>query len=194
MTGRFRPAPPSSPTRPGERPSPTALVDILGARVHVDIVIPRTTFAGKMRLVSRSEEFEADLAAREWMSSNGFPVDGSAHSSPYVALTWQYERLARILAVAIREPANTERALAAPEDYRGLDDDQLDALGLRYADLRAQLSPIEAGALSDDDLAAIVAAAKKKDTEGLMLFGSSKLARFISTSADQPATSPTTTS
>lgn len=186
MTTRFRPTTPR-PAVSESQVSPDAVVDFLGARVHVDIAIPGHGNTGKMRLISRKEEFEIDVEAREWMRSNGYPIDGTAHASPYVAATWHYERLSRILAVAIRDPKNTALALATVDDYRDLDDATLDALDVTYRDLAARLNPIEGPPLEQRELDEIVAAAKKKDVAALMLFGSSRLARFATTSVEPPA-------
>lgn len=188
MTGRFRPTVTRSTAGNSEPPvSPSQVVDFIGARVHVDIVIPRTSIAGKMRLVSRREDFEATAEARAFLADSGFPIDGTGYSALGTAETFSHELQARLLAVAIRDPADVSRALATVDDYRELDGDQLDILGAHYRDLRAKLDPIGAMSLEPKELEAMLDAAKKKDMESLMAFGSAKLARFAITSADQPA-------
>lgn len=178
------------PGTPAAEPPPSAAaqaVDFLGARRYRDIIIPRSNIAGKMRLVSRAEEFAVDADTRKFLSLNSFPVDGAAHSSLGAPLAWNFERIVRILHKAIREPANVGRELASLDDYRDLDDDQLDALWAMYEDWRAEIDPVGAGSITEDEFAKMLELAKKKDAAGLMRFGSSKLARFAITSADQPS-------
>ncbi len=184
MQGRFRPTTPRPAASSSETsPPPEQVADFIGARVHVDIVIPRTNVAGKMRLVSRKEEFEVDAETRAWLAEYGFPIDGTGHAALGTSVTWSYERQARILAIAVRDPKNPALALATADEYRDLDDDQLDALGARYRDLQLQLDPIGTVSITPAELDKMLDAAKKKDVVSLMQFGCSKLARFAITSA-----------
>lgn len=171
-----------------------SLAEMIGARRHVDIVVPRTEIRGKMRLCSRAEELEANADARRTMIEAGFPVDTGAHSALGGTIHWSLEVAVRMLAVAVRELENTERALASVDEWRECDDQQILALQTRYQDLVAELDPLGANALTDGQLAGLTAAAKKKDADLLMAFGSRLLALFAITSADQPASSETPTS
>lgn len=165
------------------RPDVAGAVDLAlaGARVHVDVTIPRTTVRGRMRLISRGEKFAATAEVRRELAAAGFPVDGTAFSSLGASDQYQYELAAHVLAIAVRDPANTDRALAPLDDWRACDDDQIAALWREYQDLEARLDPIgsELVALTEAEQAAFVAAAKKKDAETLISFGSRKLARFV---------------
>lgn len=169
------------------------LVDLVGARVHHDIVIPRTGIRAKLRLCSRSEISEARAEARRALEANGFPVDASAVTALGAGDEWTYELAIRVLAVAVRDPSNVGLALASLEDWRECDDSQIAALGKMYEDLEAELDPLgdNSAPLTEADHAAIVNAAKKKERAVLMSFGSRKLSAFLLTSADQPASSPT---
>jgi hypothetical protein len=172
------------------------LVDLVGSRRHVDIVIPRTQIAAKMRLGSRREVSEARSDARRALQEAGFPVDASAVTALGAGEEWQYELSVRLLAVAIRNPSKTELALASVDDWRECDDDQIAALMRQYDDFAARVDPLgeEGAGLTDAEMIELVAAAKKKDADLLMSFGSRKLASFILTSASRPATSPIQTS
>jgi hypothetical protein len=172
------------------------LVDLVGARRHIDVVIPRTQITAKMRLCSRREISEARAEARRALQAEGFPVDASAVAALGAGEEWQYELAVRTLAVAIRNPKKTELALASLDDWRECDDDQIAALMKTYDDFAARIDPLgeNAPGLTEPEVHALIAAAKKKDADTLMSFGSRKLASFILTSAFPPASSPTPTS
>jgi hypothetical protein len=190
-TGRLRPTEPrsSAATELAERA-------LTGARVFVDITIPRTEIRGKMRLVSRAELFAINATARRELQEAGFPVDGTAITALGASEQWQYEIGARTLAIAVREPGNVERALASVEEWRECDDDQIAALYQQYTDLAHRIDPLgdEGNGLTEIEIEQLTAAAKKKDSGILISFGSRKLASFILTSAEQLARSVTPTS
>lgn len=156
-----------------------ALTDAIGTRTHIDVLVPRTEVAAKMRLATRAERFDATAETRRFIEAAGFPVDASAVSALGAHEQWSYELGLRILAVAVREAANPERALASVEEWRQCDDDQLDALWSRYQDLEAELDPLGVGELSKADESTILAAARKADVDLLTSFGSRKLAQCI---------------
>lgn len=186
MNGRLRPT--AEPRTGGM--SELAEGALTGARVYVDVSIPRTELRGRMRLVSRSELFTIQAETRRTMQDAGFPVDGTAITALGALEQWQYEIGARTLALAVRE-LGTDRALASIEEWRECDDDQIAALYQEYQDLAARIDPLgDGGSISELELAQLVEAAKKKDRATLISFGSRKLASFILTSADQPASSP----
>lgn len=191
--GRLTPTMPS-PLRTAEDRADELVAQTLGASPHIDIVIPRTQVAGKMRLPKRSERFEATSAARQALKEAGFPIDATAATALGAQEQWHYELGVRLLAVAVRDPNDVSRPLASVEEWRECDDDQLDATWERFEDLQAQLDPMEAGTLSQADAIAIAAASKKKDVVLLMSFGSRKLALFATTSESLPANSTTSAS
>jgi hypothetical protein len=184
--------------RPTVSPSPRATAEQaeqlaagLGSRVCIDVLIPRTQTAAKMRLLSRKERFEAYAEAREAMTAAGFPVDGTAYTSLGADEQWQYELGVRILAQAIRDPRDPDRSLAPVDEWREeCDDDQINALFEQYKDHQERVDPFASEHLSDAEQASLEAAAKKKDIDLLMSFGSRKLALFLLTTADPPASSP----
>lgn len=164
------------------------LADAIGSREHVDVTIPRTEIRGKMRLVTRTENAEARGAARKSLKANGVPIDAGQISAPTVIDEWNNEIAVQTLARAVRDPKDKRMPLAPIEDWRDtLDDDQIAALYLEYKDLATRLDPIGATDLTPHELTVIEDAAKKKDVDSLMSFGSLKLALFMTTSVDRPA-------
>lgn len=169
---------------------------MLGARVHVDITIPRTSIAGKMRLISRSESFEATAEARRFLVANGFPTEGELSSVASLGTSdeWQMEMIARTLQKAIRDPRNTALELAPIEEWRDCDDDQLLSLWRDYKDLGTRIDPIGTKVLNEQQVALLEEFAKKKDPELLMDFGSRILALWSISLVDQRGTSATPSS
>jgi hypothetical protein len=142
-----------------------------------------------MRLLSRREIFAVTAETRRELIDGGFPVDAAALTSLGAHEQWMYELAARVLAISVRDPKNVELALAPLDDWRGLDDDQIAALWQQYQDHEALIDPLGAKVELDEvEVAAILAASKKKDAATLMSFGSQKLATYLLTSADPPST------
>jgi hypothetical protein len=185
----------SSSAPPAETPGgidASQLVDAIGARVHVDVTIPRTTIRGRMRLVSRREMSTIKSETREYLKSEGFPVDATAVTALGAFDEYQYELGVRTLQVAVRDPRREQLALGKIEDWRELDDDQIAAVYERYKDLAARLDPLGSNVeLSAGEVASLIDAAKKKDGDLLTSFGSRKLASFTISLVSQQSTSPT---
>lgn len=183
----------AAPVTPSEADIRAAM---LGARTFVEVTIPRTNIRARMRICSRKEELEAKAAARHAMAEAGFPIDHQALTALGAHEQWLGEVMVQIIAVAVRDPdPKQDRALATLDDWRECDDMQLVELWNAYQDLLQQLDPVGAKVvLSTEDLASLTAAAKKKDADLLMLFGSRKLALFAISSACPPASSETPTS
>lgn len=168
------------------------LVDgVLGQPVYVDVVIPRTQIPARMRLATRAERFAANAATRTTLMESGFPVDTGALAALGAQEQWQYELGVRILAVAVLHPTN-DRALASLEDWRACDDEQINAMWQEYEALQVRMNPLaDVVELAEEEVDAILLAAKKKDVDLLMSYGLPKLVRFAITSAEQPVTSTT---
>lgn len=168
----------------GGDPAPAGelAVAAVGARVHVDVVIPGTTVAGKMRLLSNKEELATRHEARQACAAVGLPWPASETS-----LEFYSEFAVRSLAIAVRSPANLALALAPLDDWQELSDRQVNTLWARYQDLEAELDPLAKAELTTADFASILDAAKKKDAALLRSFGSPKLAAFAITSAVPPS-------
>lgn len=154
----------------------------VGARVHVDVDVPGVNVRGAMRLLSRREEAQMRHEARAACAAQGLPWPAAEASQEFHG-----ELMVRTVAVAVRAPANVELALAPLEDWLELTDLQLYPLWVRYQDLEAELDPMR-GELTAEDLAAIAAAAKKKDAILLRSYGSRKLAAFAITTVGPPST------
>jgi len=166
----------------------SGLADLLGARLHVDILIPRTRIAGKMRLLSRIETSSARADARKALADRGIPTVIGELANPVFMDEWNTEVAVRTIALAIRDPQNVALPLDVVEEWLQCDDDQIAALYLEYKDLATRLDPVgSADALTEQEWAAIDGAAKKAGVDTLMSYGSRKLALFAISSAAQPA-------
>lgn len=175
---RLRPPPP-----PADTPARGALTaGLVGARVHVDVTVPRTSVRGRMRLLSRAENQAVDAEARVHLRSLGYPVDNPSLLPTYAE--WHNEIAARTLAIAVRDPADVSRELAPLTEWLECEDDQIAALWREYQDLEERLDPLrgEGVHVSEAEALAIREAAKKKDVVLLMSYGSQKLAHFATTS------------
>jgi hypothetical protein len=180
---RLRPASSSATAEERAERRAEQIVSAVGARVHIEITIPRTDVVAKMRLCTRREISEARAEARQHMESNGFPVDASAFGALGATDEWTYELAVRMLQKAVRDPANVELELAPIDDWRECSDDQIAALGKVYEDLEQQLDPLgDRISLTEAEIAALLNASKKKAVDTLMAYGSRKLALFAITS------------
>ena len=163
-------------------PNRELVAAILGARVHVDIVVPRTSITGRMRLLSQAERSKIQSEARiavATLGAEGANVD--------LFSEFREEKVVRSIAIAIRDPADESRPLADLADWIECDEDQLAALWERYQDLSAALDPLGANVeITEIEVLEIEAAAKKKDLDLLTSYGSRKLARYAITSGAPP--------
>lgn len=161
---------------------------LAGVREHVDVNIPGTEVSGKMRVLTRNESLAVKAEAlelfreRKLVTEDGM-VAAVAHDD------WKCEIAVRHLAVAVRECDDLDVPLAPLEDWRELSDEQISGPWDRYQDLRDRLDPLgnDSSPLTEDELAVLRAASKKKDVTVLRSFGLHKLALFATTLADQPA-------
>lgn len=160
------------------------LVDFIGARRFTPVAIPRTPYKGQMRLVARAEIATLKAEARKFLAGKGLPLDNALASG---AEEWDNELAVRFLAIAVRHPTRPDIPLAALDEWRELDDDQLDALWREYNDWAAQIDPIGSKPdLTPEEVAGLSAAAKKGQLDLLMSFGSRKLALYATRSAVPP--------
>lgn len=171
--GGFRPTEPQDETLPAQLDDEP--IDFIGARLFEPVVVPRTKYRGKMRVVSRNETFQLKAEARKFFAAAGMPLDNHA---AFGAEEWQNEIALRMLAVAVRNPRDPGLPLASLDEWRELDDDQVDALWVEYRDFALRVDPVGQRELSDEEFARIDKAAKKKDLTSTMLFGSRRLALF----------------
>lgn len=177
------PAPPPAPRRSGE-----LVAGLLEGEVLVDVDVPRTSIAGKMRLLRRREARQVRVDCRTALAAIGLASLTPGIVESYTE--WDDENVTRTLAIAMRDPDDVEQPLASLEDWEGCDDEQLAALWARYTDLEAELDPLgeRAPPLSEPEEAALRAAAKKADAPALRSFGSRRLALFAITLAATPPT------
>jgi hypothetical protein len=161
-------------------PSPSSLAgQVRGARIHVEVTVPRTTVRGQMRVLSLHEQSSIRYEAREFLLGRKFPEPLNAHRE------WHEEIAVRTLAVAVRNPHDLDNSLATLEAWSQCDEGQIDPLWQRYKDLQESLDPLGRERMDEAEYLAIKDAAKKKDPILLMSFGSSKLAAFAISTVDQ---------
>jgi len=168
-------------------PAGSLVEQVTGARIHVDVTVPRTAVVGKMRVLTRREtaivraECRASLAA---LNLTG-PVEQYRE--------WHEELATRTVAVAVRSPRDVSQSLASLEAWEQCDEGQIGDIWQRYKDLCNEVDPIGVEALTPDELTLMEAAAKKGEASLLLSFGSCRLAAYVITTASQQPTSPTPT-
>jgi hypothetical protein len=164
------------------------LAEALGEREHISVTVPRTSVVGRMRLVGRDDAFAIKSEARASFARARL-LDERGRVVVEAADDWNCEIAARHLAIAVRDPSDESKPLAALEVWRQYDDDQIAALWTQYRDLRDRLDPLgdDSAPLTAHDILTMREAVKKKEWAVLMSFGSPKLASFALSSAEQPA-------
>lgn len=169
---------------PSPAPTPGRFAaEVLGARVFVEVTVPRTSVRGSMRLLTRAEARLIRVQARRFVEAE-IGVTGPAAE----AMIELHEEIAtRTVAIAVRDPANRDIELADLSSWEACDDDQISQLFERYQDLEAELDPIGTSSVTEEEVLAIREAAKKKDEILLRSYGSRRLARFAITSVEPPA-------
>lgn len=184
-TGRLRGSSPVSPPAPLDDGASTGLSDVIGLRVHVDVMVPRTAIAGSMRLMSTNETTDAEFATLYALRDKGF--DDKTPSHIWVKV-WNREYNARVMSIAVRDPKDITRPLDSIDEWRECDEDQVVALFVQYNDLAYRLDPLgSTEKITSEELEAIQSAAKKKLADTLLSYGSRKLALFAITLVEQPA-------
>jgi hypothetical protein len=152
---------------------------VRGARVHVEVTIPRTAIRGQMRVLSLHEQAAVRYEAREFLLGRKFVEPLNTYRE------WHEEIAIRTLAVAVRNPHDLDDTLATLEAWSQCDEGQIDPLWQRYKDLQDSLDPLARPTMDEAEYLAMQDAAKKKDASLLMSFGCSKLAAFTISMAGQ---------
>lgn len=157
---------------------------LLGARVWIDVTVPRTTVKGRMRLLSVAEDRTVAVETRDALKDYGMPSEGVGARE-----AWVNENALRTIQIAIRNPDDETEPLADVDEWQECDDDQITALWVEYQSLRDRHDPLgeSAPGLTQEELDALTTAVKKKDRTVLMSFGSRRLADFAITLANRPA-------
>lgn len=170
------------PRDPKERSA--VAVELVGARVFVDVTVPRTSIKGRLRVLTRGENKSIRIEARKATAHLGL-------QSPHLEITreWNEEIATRTVALAVRAADDVSRPLAPLEDWEECEDDQIGALYKLYEDHADQLDPLSVAVdLTEADVLEMREAAKKKQTLLLMSYGSSRLAAYAITTAELPST------
>ncbi len=158
-------------------------IELAGARVLVDVPIPRTAVVGKMRLLTYGEVKSIRIDAHKATAHLGLQWP-ALDATP----EWSNEIVTRTLALAIRDPADPSKPLASLSEWEECEQDQLAVLYLQYEDHAATIDPIgKLASLSATDIIEMRAAAKKKAPLLLTSFGSRKLASYIISMEEHPS-------
>jgi hypothetical protein len=169
-TSRFKPQAPAATEERGD-----LAASVLDARPYRPVVVPRTSVKGDMRLLSRGEIESVRADCREHMRNLGIEGPG-IEGFP----DWREAFNLRLVATALRQPADRARPLGNLEEWKECDDEQILALYDTYQDMAAELDPLgHRVELDEEDLRGLRAAAKKGDVPTLVSYGSQKLARMV---------------
>lgn len=164
------------------KPTVTSFAGLVrGARVHVEVTVPRTAIRGQMRVLSLHEQAAIRYEAREFLLGKKLVEPLNAYRE------WHEEMAVRTLAVAVRNPHDLDDTLATLEAWSQCDEGQIDPLWQRYKDLQESLDPLGRERMDEAEYLAMQDAAKKKDVSLLMSYGSSKLAAFAISTVGQPS-------
>lgn len=142
-----------------------------------------------MRLVGRSVSLGITSEVRRAFNALGL-LDEQGRVVGVASDDWNAEVAVRYLAEAVRDPKDETKPLASLAEWRECDDDQIEGLWSEYRDLRERLDPLgdDSSGISEAEYDAMELAVKKKESALLMSFGSRKLATFLLTTAEPPAT------
>jgi hypothetical protein len=157
------------------------------AFTYRDVVVPGVGPA-KIRMLSRAEEAEVDLAMARWMRvlQRDDDITETVLSS-IGGMPLSSERATRIVAVAVRDPDDVSRPFGTLDEWRQLSDVQIGAAYDAYEDLVEELDPLGRG-LSSVEVEGIRDAVAKKNTTLLLAYGSRRLALYLSSTVEpQPS-------
>lgn len=168
---------------PAPRSAESRLAAVLaGSRTWVDIEIPRTSpvARGRMRRLTRAEEEQVSTDLGVWLrvaQERGMP--------PPLRGELDSQEAVRVLAIAVRDPADPAQPLASLEDWGAADDGQVGAIYRRYLDLVDE-TDLFRDDLTPEQTAEIRDAVKKKDVTRLLAFGARKLTAYLRGLESQP--------
>lgn len=168
---------------------------------------PESILARKRAQTPRGEYVEMPMLGRVWVELVGEAavdeIEGATLAAMKAeglepiglnALSYDSCRTALTLAWAVRNPDDHAEHVGAQDEWRDMDIDLVLACGLVYNDVRERLSPVAMGALTKEQLDDIRLAVEKKNAMRLRSYGVVVLSLYLLSTADQPATSPTTKS
>ncbi len=163
----------------GSPPAPPATTEsrlaaaLSGARLLVDVVVPRTDVRAKLRRLSRREEQEVSLELAAWHAA----AEKERGPLPEPRQEVSKHESVLILARAVRDPARPELALGTVEEWGEADEAQLAGLMAAYYDVVARTEPSSALTLSER--AELAAAVARRDRATLMALGAQRIAAWL---------------
>ncbi|HEX6022557.1 MAG TPA: hypothetical protein VFZ00_11220 [Solirubrobacter sp.] len=170
-------------------------------------VKPVSLLARARAQAPRGEFVEMPLVGRVWVELVGEATVDEIEGATLAAMkaegldliavnmpSYDSCRTALTLAHAVRNPENKDERVGTAEEWRSIDIDLILACGLVYNDVRERLSPVAMGAITAETLRDIRLAIEKKNAMRLRSHGVVALSLYLLSTADPPATSPTTKS
>lgn len=185
----------------------------LGAPPTAAAPAERSVMARRLDGITLGDEVDLPVLGRVWIQlvghaeSNRIEAATFAHMAkeglPAIAgNSWSYDcqRYGRLLASAVRDPADHSKPLGTLAEWLGEDgdpritDDLLFACGLVYADVKRRLDPIATTDLTEEQAAAIREAFEKKSPTHLLSFGLVSLVSWLLSGDVQLTSSPSAAS
>lgn len=156
---------------------------LAGARARRKITISSLGLTAWLTLAGHAATQEIEGATFKRMAELGLEL------GPLTSATYEAERAVRTLAVVVFEDESLTVPLGSLEEWQRVDLDTLNLLWQEYGDLREERDPV-AAPLPREERELIEAAIQKKSAPLLRSFGARRLATWLLSTADLPATSP----
>lgn len=149
-----------------------------GARLHVEVTVPRTDVRAKLRRLSRREEQEVSLELAAWHAA------ATKERGPLPELRQEIGKheSVLILARAVRDHVAVDRPLGTVDEWGEADEAQLAGLMTAYYDVVARTEPWP-GELTPAERAELAAAVQRRDRATLVALGAARLAAWIAEGA-----------
>lgn len=159
--------------------------------------------------LARGEEITLPVLGRVWMQVLGHNqcnlVEGGVikamknHDIPLSSDMWVFtvalERNARMLAYAVRDPDDTSKLFGTVEEWLEMDDQLINACGIRYGEVRDRLDPLAPNfEVNPERAKEITELFKKKEKMSLLSFGIDELVSWLLSGVVQLSSSPTPSS
>lgn len=166
---------------------------------------PESLLARARATCPRGEETAMPTLGRVWVELPGEAIVDEIEGATFAAMklldlpatpinmpTYESRRLALTLAWAVRDPDNHAERAGSQDEWMAMDIDLLMACGIVYSDVRERLSPVGVGQLTTEQMDEIRLAIEKKNPTRLRSYGVVVLSSYLLSTADPPASSPTT--
>jgi hypothetical protein len=169
----------------------TALAAALSGSQHFeDVTItlaPGKTITAKMTPIGVARALDIEGEVLRAMAERSIAQDVMTQGE------YELERALRVLAETVRDPVDTSQPVGTIADWGKLGLDTVGSVWSAYGDMRERIDPMSVP-LTETEGADIRDAISKKNATLLRYFGARRLASYMLTTADPPASSATPTS